>query len=274
MTATRRVLSVDRMPDRDSYTEGTPSWVDLATTDVEGSKAFYTALFGWEWEANDTDDPDSQYLMASLRGRSAAGMMQQSPEQVAMGMPPVWSVYITVDDIDTTTAEVERAGGSVMAPPFDVMTAGRMGVMVAPTGAVFCLWEAKEHPGCGVVNEPGAFTWAELVTADQSAAAEFYGKVLGVTSSTIEMEGLGAMTTFEVAGESVGSAMPIPADGVPPMWTTYFAVADCDAACATIEELGGQVTFGPFDADPGRIAAVADPAGAHFSIIALAQPPQ
>lgn len=161
--------------------------------------------------------------------------------------------FITVDDIDATAAEVERAGGSVMAPPFDVMDAGRMG---------------------GMVIEPGGFTWAELVTADQPAAAEFYGKVFGMTSSTIETEGLGAMTTFEVAGESVGSAMPIPAEGIPPMWTTYFAVTDCDAACATIEELGGQVTFGPFDAEPGRIAAVADPAGAHFSIIALAQPPQ
>jgi predicted enzyme related to lactoylglutathione lyase len=261
------------MPQRDSYAEGTPSWVDLATTDVEGALAFYTALFGWEWEANDTDQPDNQYYMATRGGRATAGMMAQSPEQVAMGMPPVWSVYLTVDDADATAARVEGAGGSVMAPPFDVMDAGRMGVLVDPTGAVFCIWQPKEHPGCELVNEPGAFTWAELLTSDQAVAADFYGKVFGVTSSTIEMEGLGEMTTFEVGGESVGSAMPIPMEGMPPMWTAYFGVADCDAACERIRELGGQVTFGPFDAAPGRIASVADPAGAHFSVIALAEPP-
>jgi predicted enzyme related to lactoylglutathione lyase len=261
------------MPNRDRYLQGTPSWVDLATTDVDGSRAFYTGLFGWEWEANETDQPDNHYHMGSLAGRAAAGMMQQAQEQVDMGLPPLWNVYITVDDVDATVDAVAGAGGAVMAPAFDVMDAGRMAVIVDPTGAVVCLWQPKEHPGCEIVNEPGAFTWAELVTADQPAAAEFYGKVLGVTSSEMEMEGLGTMTTFEVAGEVVGSAMPPQAEGVPPMWTAYFAVDDCDAACAKVTALGGQVVAGPFDAAPGRIAAVTDPAGAHFSIIALAEPP-
>lgn len=261
------------MPNRDSYRQGTPSWVDLATTDPDGAKAFYSALFGWEWEANETDQPDNPYHMAHLRGRAAAGMMRQAQEQVDMGLPPLWSVYLTVDDIDATVADVAGAGGSVMAPAFDVMDAGRMAVVVDPTGAVVCLWEPKDHPGCEIVNEPGAFTWAELVTGDQAGAAAFYGTLLGLTSSTMEMEGLGEMTTFEVDGESVASAMPIPAEGVPPMWTVYFAVDDCDVACEKVTALGGAVTFGPFDAAPGRIAAVADPSGGHFSVIALAEPP-
>lgn len=261
------------MPNRDSYLEGTPSWVDLATTDVAGAKDFYSGLFGWEWEANETDQPDNPYHMATLRSRAAAGLMQQAPEQVEMGLPPLWSVYLTVDDADATVAKVEGAGGSVMAPAFDVMDAGRMAVIVDPVGAVVCLWEPKEHPGCEIVNEPGAFTWAELVTNDQEAAATFFGKLVGATSTTIAMEGLGSMTTLEIGGESVASAMPIPAEGVPPMWTVYFGVDDCDAACARVTELGGSITFGPFDAEPGRIASVADPAGGMFSIIALAEQP-
>jgi predicted enzyme related to lactoylglutathione lyase len=63
--------------------------------------------------------------MAKLNGRSAAGLMQQAPEQVEMGLPPLWSVYLTVDDADDTVAKVEASGGSVMAPAFDVMDAGR-----------------------------------------------------------------------------------------------------------------------------------------------------
>ena len=98
-------------------------------------------------------------------GRAAAGLMEQAQEQVDMGLPPLWSVYLTVDDADATVGKVEAAGGSVMAPAFDVMDAGRMAVIVDPAGAVVCLWQPKEHPGCEIVNEPGAFTWAELQTA-------------------------------------------------------------------------------------------------------------
>ena len=39
------------MPNRDLYLEGTPSWVDLATTDMEGAKTFHSALFGWDGSA-------------------------------------------------------------------------------------------------------------------------------------------------------------------------------------------------------------------------------
>ncbi|HYT25105.1 MAG TPA: VOC family protein, partial [Actinomycetota bacterium] len=33
-----------------SYAPGTPSWVDLMTSDPEGARAFYGELFGWEFE--------------------------------------------------------------------------------------------------------------------------------------------------------------------------------------------------------------------------------
>lgn len=261
------------MPNRDSYPQGTPSWVDLATTDVEGSKAFYAELFGWEWSTEETDQPDNPYHMARLRDRAAAGLMQQAPEQTGMGIPCMWQLYLTVDDIEATAAGAVDAGGSVMAPPFDVMDAGRMAVLTDPSGAVICLWQAKEHIGAEVVNEPGAFTWAELTTTDQPAIAEFYGKLVGMTSEVTEMPGLGQMTFLKINGEDVASAMPPPMEGMPNHWGAYFAVEDTDAACARIRELGGQVLAEPFDIAPGRCAPVMDPAGAAFSIIALAEQP-
>ena len=262
------------MPDRDSYAEGTPSWVDLMTTDVEGAESFYSALFGWEWTRNDTDQPGLQYHMATLRGRDVCGLSQQPQEQVDMGIPPVWNQYITVDDVDATAGRVEESGGSVMAPPFDVMDAGRMTVVVDPSGAVVSLWQPKENIGAGVINEPGAFTWAELQTNDQDAAADFFGKLVGWGSEKTEMPGLGAMTFFKVGEDDVASAMPIPVEGVPAHWQVYFAVEDCDASCQKIKDLGGHVLMDPMDAPPGRMAAVTDPAGAVFSIIALANPPE
>jgi len=261
------------MPNRDSYLEGTPSWVDLATTDVDAAQAFYSALFGWEWETNETDQPDNPYHMAQLDGRAAAGLMQQAQEQVDMGLPPLWSVYLTVEDAEATVGKVEAAGGSVMAPAFDVMDAGRMAVVVDPTGGVVCLWQPKEHPGCEIVNEPGAFTWAELQTPDQDACTEFFAKTVGWDSGAAEMPGLGQMTFWKVAGEDVASGMNPPMEGIPPHWQPYFAVADCDAACEQVAALGGSVLAPPMDAPPGRMATVADSTGGIFSVIALAEQP-
>lgn len=38
------------MPEKTSYAHGTPSWVDLGTTDLADAKRFYGALFGWEFD--------------------------------------------------------------------------------------------------------------------------------------------------------------------------------------------------------------------------------
>jgi predicted enzyme related to lactoylglutathione lyase len=36
------------MSERTSYEPGTPSWVDLTTSDPASAREFYGGLFGWE----------------------------------------------------------------------------------------------------------------------------------------------------------------------------------------------------------------------------------
>jgi predicted enzyme related to lactoylglutathione lyase len=50
----------------------------------------------------------------------------------------------------------------------------------------------------------------------------------------------------------------------------YFAVDDCDATAAKAKELGGTVMQEPMDIPAGRMALIADPQGATFSVIKLA----
>jgi predicted enzyme related to lactoylglutathione lyase len=257
------------MPSVESHAPGTPSWLDLASTDMEESKAFYGGLFGWEFLV--APEPEAGgYTMALLNGKAAAAIMPQPQERIDLGVPSVWSLYATVDDVDAVTSTVEAAGGSVMAPPFDVFTAGRMSVIVDPTGAALCLWEPRDNIGSEVVNEPGAFTWAELQTSDQAAAVDFYGAVLGMTAEVMDMGPMGTMTGLKVEGNDVASAMDIQMDGVPPHWGAYFGVADTDAAVARVAELGGSVLVAPMDIPPGRMAVLADNVGAVFSVITLA----
>ena len=122
------------MPDRTSYTEGTPCWVDLQTTDQDGAKAFYGQLLGWQYD----DQPMPQgpvYSMALKDGGIVAAIAPQSPEMISRKGPPTWNTYIAVDDVDAAAERVKAAGGQLLMEPFDVMDAGRMAFVIDPSGA-------------------------------------------------------------------------------------------------------------------------------------------
>ena len=253
------------------YPHGVPSWIDLATPDPAASKKFYGALFGWEYDDQPTDQEGSDYTMATLRAHSAAGMMLLVPEMAASGMPPVWSTYVTVDDIDAAAAEVEAAGGSVLRPPMDAMDAGRFAMVADPAGAVICLWEAKAHVGAGIVNEHGAFSWSELITPDPHAVTAFYAAVFGWTAETMPMPS-GEYTVFRVRGgneNGIAGAMAPPMEGMPTFWGVYFTVDDATVTVDLAKQLGAQVLM---DATPmpgvGTLATLMDPHGAIFSVMA------
>jgi predicted enzyme related to lactoylglutathione lyase len=259
------------MADRDSYVPGTPSWVDLATSDATAAKAFYGALFGWVYDDLPVGD-DAVYSMATIRGRNAAAISSQQPEQAAAGVPPHWQMYITVADVDAAAALVEGAGGSVHVPPFDVMEAGRMAVLQDPTGAFVMLWTAVNNPGAGIVNEPGAFTWSELVAPPNDRTASFYETVTGLKMLSTPMPDGTTYDGFTLDGTAdtmLGGTMPPQMPGIPPHWSIYFGAADVDASAAKVTELGGTVIVQPFDMAAGRMAVVADPQGATFSLFQM-----
>lgn len=255
------------MPIRSSYAHGTPSWIDLSTTDTNAARAFYGALFDWTFESFPTDADGGEYLMARLPAGAVAGMMSQPAEQAAMGVPPMWNSYVTVDDLDATVAKVQAAGGSVMAAPFDVMSAGRMAVVVDPSGAVLCLWKPIDHIGAEVVNEPGSLVWNELISTDLDASVAFFAEVLGWGAEPFDAGGGAAYQIFMVDGVGVAGAMSPPMEGMPSAWGIYFAVEDCDATVARAGELGATVLTPPMDIPVGRMAALRDPTGAVFSVI-------
>ena len=254
------------MTTKTEYAPGTPSWVDLATTDPEAAKNFYAPLFGWTFA--DSGDPSVGYWIALLRDQPVAGLSGQSEDMKKAGAPPMWSSYVTVTDADASAGLIESSGGTVMAPPFDVMDVGRMAVAADPTGAVFCVWQAKSHLGAGIVNEPGTLSWNELLTPDVDKAAGFYKKVFGWDANKLEM-GPMTYTEFRLGGEPVAGGTNPPMEGIPPMWAVYFAVEDADATVADAKGRGASVLSEPMDIPPGRFAVLMDPQGAAFNVIKL-----
>ena len=259
------------MPTRTSYAQGTPNWVDLQTSDQDAAKAFYSGLFGWTYD----DQPMPQgpvYSMAMLGDNSVAAIAPQTPEMAAAGVAPMWNTYLAVDSADDAAGRVEAAGGKVAMAPFDVMEAGRMAFVLDPAGAAVALWQANQHIGAVLVNEPGTVIWNELITDDPGVVA-FYQHVVGLTTSTMDM-GSGEYTMFEVGGQQVGGSVAPQMPGVPNHWHVYFAVGDADATVAKVAELGGAVVVEPFDTPVGRLAVVSDPQGAVFSLMQPAPQPE
>ena len=255
------------MGSRTSYPAGTPCWVDLSSPDPSASKSFYGELLGWSFE----DQEGTDYSLAMKSGVPVAAVMVQPAEQAAAGVPPMWASYVTVDDCAATTAKVEPAGGTVMAPPMDVMEAGKMSVIVDPTGGVICTWQPGEHFGAGLVNEPGALCWNELMTPDVGAALEFYGAVFGWTGQAFPMDGF-EYTELQSDGRGIAGAMPPPMEGIPAHWGVYLGVEDVDEALEVATGAGASVVAPPMDGPPGRWVVIHDPQGAQVSLMALSDP--
>jgi uncharacterized protein len=273
------------MPERDGYMPGVPCWIDTSQPDPEAAVDFYRGLFGWDFEDVMPPGAPGKYFIARLRGGDVAAVGSQP-----QGAPPmaVWNTYVWVQSADEAAAKVREAGGRVLTDPFDVMDAGRMAVCTDPEGAAFCLWQAKEHRGARIVNEPGSLNFNGLNTRDPESARPFYGSLFGW--ETLGLEGGGEMWRLPGYGDFlersepglrarmaesgapegfedvVAAINPIADDqpDVPPHWSVTFAVDDADATAARAAELGGKVTVAPFDAPWVRMTVLTDPQGATF----------
>ncbi len=263
------------MPERTSYAPGTPSWVDLATSDQAASTAFYSELFGWESREEPAGEQGT-YTMFAKNGKDVAALMQQSPDEASQGIPPHWNTYITVEDVEASAARASDAGGTVIVPPLDVMGSGRMAGVQDPTGAMFSLWEPRTHIGAGLVNEPGTLSWNELLTDDVATAQKFYAELFDWGAETQDMPN-GPYTSFKVGDAYVAGMMAKTEEmgPIPNYWGVYFAVDDCDDCVTRAEDLDGRTPAPAFDVpEVGRIGVLQDPRGAVFSVLEPAQPPQ
>ena len=116
----------------ESLKHGAFSWNELMTTDVKSARDFYVKLFGWETEEYPMEGVD--YTVIKISGDDTGGIMSMPPE--VQGMPPMWSIYVTVSDVDATAKQVVELGGTILRPPSDIPNVGRFCVLSDPQGAV------------------------------------------------------------------------------------------------------------------------------------------
>src|ERR1022692_1292355 len=236
------------MTNIDKHPAGSFCWIELHTTDQTAAKSFYGSLFGWEAHDNPMG-PNDFYTEFKLQGREAAAGCTLRPDARAQGVPPYWMIYITVENTDAAVTKAQQLGGKILAPAFDVMDVGRMAVIQDPTGAVFCVWQAKKNAGIGIAQVHGTLCWAD--PKDKSGYLHIKN------------------------GEHFIGGVPPAANrkpGVPPHWMAYFQVDDVDAAASKAKEMGAKLYLPPMTMEGvGRMSVIADPQGAVFAIFKSAR---
>ncbi|MFJ9020167.1 VOC family protein [Streptomyces sp. NPDC102259] len=245
------------------YAPGTPCWVSLMAHGLTATQEFYGELFGWEFRPG--PQQLGPYVQALLDGSEVAGIGQLPPDR---HLPVAWTPYFASDDVDTTAETVRLCGGTIGVGPLDASEAGRLAIGSDPSGAVFGVWQAAAHVGTTITGVPGTPAWNELTTYEAASVRKFYETVFGYEETVVSADF--DHVTLHVAGRPVagihGVGAALPRDRGP-HWTTYFEVADTDATLGRVVELGGRILEPAQDSEHGRVAGVADPEGAHFSLI-------
>jgi uncharacterized protein len=243
---------------------GTPCWVDIGFDDVPKAIAFYSGLFGWDIQQGAPEA--GGYAICHLNGRIVAGLGPKMGDPTA---PSAWTTYLASEDVDATADKVKAAGGQLPMPPMDVMEEGRMAIAFDTVGAPFGIWQGRRTSGIGLANEAGSLTWNEHLSNDVEGSQAFYRAVFGYEYQDMSGEGY-TYAMVKAAGNVVGGIGGLPVDAPPGQtagWGVYFAVADTDAAVVKVTELGGTLIRPAWDTPFGRMATVADPQNAVFSLV-------
>jgi len=248
-------------------------WRDLLTNDPAASQKFYGELFGWEFESVGTAsnlESDSSYTLIRHNGQLIGGMIDTLALNGRRDISQ-WVVLMSVEDVDASAEAVTANGGTIITPPTDLQSRGRLAVIRDAEGALLGLLETRDGDPRDSEPDVDGFLWDELWTSDVGSADAFYTKVAGLTKGTVDVDGMqDTAPTYSLlkAGDTPRAGiMPNPLEGLDPVWVSYIRVEDPAAITSRVAELGGRVIV---EAGPrpvgGEVAFVAGPSGAGIAL--------
>jgi predicted enzyme related to lactoylglutathione lyase len=249
-------------------------WCELMTPDTRAAGEFYASVIGWNVKELKMDGMPSYFLFEMGEGDKCPGIggMMNFPPELEGKVPPNWTGYVAVDDVDETAKQFAALGGSVRRAPENIPGIGRFAVVADPHGAVICIMTPlpPENPPQQLPPEPpGNVGWYELYAGDCEEAFQFYAQVFGWTvDHDMDMGPTGVYRIFAHRGRVIGGMMTRPPNVPIACWGYYFNVDAIDAAIDRLTAGGGNVVHGPMEVPGGSwIVQATDPQGAFFSLV-------
>lgn len=114
-------------------------WDELATSDLEGAKKFYSALCGW----SENKDSNEEYFQFDVNGQARGGVRPLSENEKGM-MPSYWGVYFRVQSLADACVAIEKNGGEILTP---VMNSDKIEFQACKdsTGAYFAICQFEDE---------------------------------------------------------------------------------------------------------------------------------
>jgi uncharacterized protein len=243
-------------------------WYELATTDLEASKAFYASVVGWG--TREASIPGSAYCQFTAGNTPVAGLFKLPADARRNGAVPQWLGFVGVNDVDVATGRVKQLGGTVHVPPTNVPNITRFSVIADPQMAALALVKKPERSNerSARPDAPGHVGWHELLASDLERVFAFYSELLGwqPTEAPAGLEGIYQL--FSAGTETIGGLFTRPETSPSSHWLYYFNVGDIVAAAKRVKDSGGQILYGPVAVPGGtRVAHCTDPQGVIFALI-------
>jgi predicted enzyme related to lactoylglutathione lyase len=119
---------------------GAIRWVDLTVPEADRVRAFYEAVAGWKSDPVEMGGY-SDYMMSARGGGPETGICHQ--RGVNEYLPPVWMIYIGVEDLDESLRQCRALGGKTLGEVRDYGDDGRYCVIQDPSGAFCALYEQR-----------------------------------------------------------------------------------------------------------------------------------
>lgn len=218
------------------------------STEMKVGPAFYAQVLGWTSSVED----DGTVVFVAPGG--SVGHLQ-APE----GGPPAWCCFVSVEDVDRSTALATEQGSGIVVPPTD-LPEGRFAVVTTPSGAVVGLYQGVASDTMAAPG-PGTIHGVELQTTDHDRDLAWLASVFGFSCRA---DGEVHVLETDAARRGVVTASSAPVSWFLP----WVQVDDLDGTLARVEAHGGQTRGAAFvDPEGHRKAVVTDPSGAAFGLL-------
>ncbi|MGR9114625.1 MAG: VOC family protein [Gammaproteobacteria bacterium] len=242
-------------PPTQTHLSGKIVWHDLLTGDLNASKQFYQALFGWTFKQTD------HYTIVLNHGSPIAGMVQIDDN--GNHQPARWLVSLSVDDVDQAAETVKNTGGAVHEGPAKLENRGQYALISDPDGAELVLLNSDSGDPKDLTPKSGAWLWNELWTQDVQKALDFYRKLAGYSLTPLSSD-YTIVQKHEIWRAGIRPAL---IDGIHSRWIPVIRVDDPDLIAKRLEPLGGQRLLETHQPDSdAKIILAADPTGALFMV--------